>query len=159
MENNVNGGGNPFEFFDFDVEEVKTAEEKIKAMSRPDRDKRICACGHPMNSHTVTSSGIVMCTPSRMVCPCKSVRPVLIDGDARKFLRKTLGPGPEHALARGILASIEDGKDVEWIIDMACDKCGVVGSISPVPTTREGLVQFEATGYDALLCKTCRSGS
>ena len=150
---------NPFEFFDFDVEEVRTAEEKIKGMSRPDRDKRICTCGHPMNSHTISSSGIVLCTPSRMMCPCKNARPVLIAGDARKFLRKTMGPGPEHALARGVLASFESGKDVEWIVGMICDKCGAEGNISPVPTTREGIVQFEATGYDALLCKNCRSGN
>jgi hypothetical protein len=99
MENNANANG--FEFLDFDVEDVRTAEEKIKAQSRPDRDKRICACGHPLNSHTVGSSGVVLCTPSRMICPCKNARPVLIAGDARKFLRKTMGPGPEHALARG----------------------------------------------------------
>lgn len=147
---------NPFEFLDFDVEDVRTAEEKIKAQSRPDRDKRICACGHPMNSHTISSSGIVLCTPSRMMCPCKVARPVLIAGDARKFLRKTMGPGPEHALSRGILASFEDGKDVAWIIDRICDRCGRDGNISPVPITREGIIKYEATGYDALLCRACR---
>jgi hypothetical protein len=67
-----------------------------------------------------------------------------------------MGPGPEHALARGILASYEDEKDVTWIVDMVCDRCGEEGSISPVPTTREGLMKYEATGFDALLCRSCR---
>jgi hypothetical protein len=148
---------NPYEFLDFGIEDSKAAEEKIASQGRSDRDKRICACGHPMARHW-TEHGKTLCKPSKMECPCRfeSHRAVLLAGDARKFLRKTEGPGPEHALARGILASIESGSDVEWLVEMVCDFCGEQSQLSPVPVTSSRSVEFKATGYDALLCRKCR---
>jgi hypothetical protein len=147
----------PYEFLDFGIEESKTAEEKISNQGRSDRDKRICACGHPMARHW-TELGRTLCKPSKMECPCKfeSHRAVLIAGDARKFLRKTEGPGPEHALARGILASVDSGNSVEWIIEMECDFCKKTAQLSPVPITQSRSIAYRATGYDALLCRECR---
>jgi hypothetical protein len=77
-------------------------------------------------------------------------------GDVRKFLRKTEGPGPEHALARGILASVQDGKSVEWLVEMKCDFCQEETKVSPCPISLSRSIEFRATGYDALLCRKCQ---
>lgn len=147
----------PYEFLDFGQEDSEAAEIKISEQGRSDRDKRICACGHPMARHW-TEQGRTLCKPSKMECPCRfeSHRAVLVAGDARKFLRKTEGPGPEHALARGILASVQDGKNVEWLVEMKCDFCQKEGPVSPCPVTVGRSIEFKATGYDALLCRECK---
>lgn len=120
------------------------------------RDGRICICGHGVMKHTEIA-GVVNCKPSKMDCPCKKVRPVIDAEDTRPFLRKTQGGGPMHALTRGLAALAESGKDAEWIIDLVCDRCGVESSsLIPVPVTKDGRLVLEPTGYDKLLCQSCR---
>lgn len=151
----------PYEFLDFGIEEAEAAEEKISKRGRLDRDRRICACGHPMKRHW-TDMGKTYCKPSKLECPCRfeSHRAVLIAADTRRFLCKTVGPGPEHALARGILASVQNGEPIEWVIDMKCGLCGAESRLTPTPIQsidegRTWRAHFDATGYDALLCGEC----
>jgi hypothetical protein len=145
---------NPFDFLDFTEAEALEADRKL--LSKPaERDGRICICGHPVGRHT-NIAGIVLCKPTRMECPCKSVRPVLECDDVRPFLRKTSGSGAMHALGRGIAAAHERGKNVAWLVEMKCDRCQKDGRLSPVPVTKQGVASNEATGYDALLCAECR---
>jgi hypothetical protein len=135
------------------AEEAIAADENLK--ERKQRDSRICLCGHAVNRHLV-SSGSVLCTPSRMVCPCKNIRPVLEVDDIRMFLRKTTGPGVEHALVRGMAALAKDGKSARWIEEVACDRCHTTeGRITAVPITAGKTVAYEATGFNALLCESC----
>jgi len=73
------------------------------------------------------------------------------------FLRKTEGAGAMHALSRGLYACIEAGRKVEWVVDLACDKCGATDKrVVPVPVTQSGYLADYATGFDALLCDECR---
>jgi len=149
----------PIAFLDFSIEELKAADEKIRKAGRTDRDKRVCLCGHSVKVHEKFDGGFVSCTPSRIACACKEVRPVIKVGDVRLFIRKTLGPGPEHALSRGILASIERGNSVEWIVELKCDRCGKEGPVSPTGVTKSGTVVYDQdTGLNALLCQDCRAG-
>ena len=138
-------------------EEVAAADKKLVAKTKSGgRDRRICVCGHAMTKHTVYS-GVVDCKPSALRCPCKKPRPVLEVDDTRVFLRKTEGSGAMHALARGMYSSIHAGKSVKWIIELACDRCGEKAeNVIPVPVTQSGYGADEATGFDALLCPTCR---
>ena len=77
---------------DIDEADVALAEQrKINASI----NRHVCACGHAMSRHTVVS-GIVMCKPARMECPCKRSRPVLLAQDTRLFIRKTEGGGAAH---------------------------------------------------------------
>lgn len=138
-----------------------SAEEAIEAdqslTRRPSRDRRICLCGHAVNKHDV-SSGLVQCIPSAYRCPCKNIEPVLQVEDTRLFLRKTNGPGLEHALVRGMAASSQQGKEVKWIETPACKACGKTSSesrITPTSVTEFGQVSYSATGFDALLCEDC----
>jgi hypothetical protein len=153
----MNGDGmtekDPFEFLDFTEEEAQEALEEVS--TRGGRDGRICLCGHPNKRHT-TYSGIVSCTPTKMSCPCKKVRLVVDASDTRPFLRKTHGAGVFHALGQAMVGAKKSGISVEWIVDMKCDRCGVEGPVSPVPVNQRGISVDEATGYDALLCRTCR---
>jgi len=145
---------NPFAAFDFSYDEAREADKMLT--QRVDRDGRICACGHPTVRHS-QSGGIVYCKPNRMECPCKKVRAVLESADTRPFLRKTEGSGKLHALGRGLGACLEKEIRVKWIIDLQCDKCSKEGPLSPVPVSQRGQASSQATGYDALLCATCRA--
>ena len=145
---------NPFDYMDFTLDEALAADELLR--SKPsERDGRICLCGHPVGRHTI-ATGITYCKPSRMECPCKSCRPVIESDDVRPFLRKTGGAGRQHALGRGMAAAMEKGIHFEWTIDMECDRCHEQGRLSPVPVTQNGTATQEATGFDALLCTSCR---
>jgi hypothetical protein len=140
------------------------AEEAVEVdqnlTRKPNSDKRICLCGHAINKHLV-DSGIITCTPSKLYCPCKNLRPVVLVEDTRLFLRKTNGPGAEHAFTRGLAASFSADKNVEWLETPKCDKCGIEATpagdvrISPAAVTEFKTLSYEATGYDALLCDNC----
>ena len=125
------------------------------------RDGRICICGHGLTKHTDYGGGRVSCKPSKMFCPCKQVRAVIDAEDTRPFLRRTQGGGSEHALTRGLAALAASGKEAHWLVDLVCDNCGEFSeSIVPVPVTADGRVSGmnDATGYDRLLCPSCRVG-
>lgn len=143
-----------------DLNEVMDVDSVLRARPQK-RDGRICICGHGITKHTVFPNGKVMCKPSKMECPCKTVRAVIDAEDTRPFLRRTQGGGSEHALTRGLAALAMSEKEAHWIIDLVCDNCGEFNeSIVPVPVTADGRVSglTEATGYDRLLCPSCRIG-
>ena len=141
------------------VDDVVAAEERLEALGSrryKESDGRICVCGHAVSRHTVTN-GIVYCKPSRMECPCKKCRPVIMAQDTRKFLRKTSGAGPFHALALGMLSHVKEGLWVKWIDPPKCDRCGTdTKDVVPVPVTQQGTSVQYPTGFDALLCPKCR---
>jgi hypothetical protein len=141
------------------LEEAEQADKSTREVSRRERDRDIsvCLCGHGSARHIVVG-GAVFCKPSRMECPCKRLRPVLECKDTRKFLRKTTGGGALHALTLGILAHAQEGKPVKWLVELKCDRCGKDDkNVVPVPVTQHGRAVGYATGYDALLCRECRS--
>jgi hypothetical protein len=144
----------PFSFMDFTLEEAIEADESVETGRT--RDGRVCVCGHPMTRH-VFVAGLVFCKPTRMECPCKEQRAVIDTTDTRSFLRKTAGQGPLHALGRGLQNAIKAGHKVDWLIDMKCDRCETEGPIAPVAVSQRGVAMDEATGYDKLLCKQCRT--
>ena len=144
----------PFAFMDFTLDEAIEADNDMR--QRPaERDGRVCLCGHPMARHT-SISGLVICKPTRMECPCKNQRAVLEADDVRPFLRKTGGSGPMHALGRGMAAATTKGIKFAWLVEPVCDRCKKQGPLSPVPVTQRGISTSQATGFDALLCAECR---
>jgi hypothetical protein len=140
------------------LDEALEADEKVRDGAKTrDRDARICLCGHPIARHTIVN-GVVYCKPSRMECPCKKTRPVLEADDTRKFLRRTSGSGAMHALSLGLVSLIQSGKSAKWIVDLVCDRCGAQdGNVVPAAVTQTGKPTSYATGFDALLCPTCRT--
>lgn len=137
------------------VEEVQEVD-KLMRQPRYGLDRRICLCGHGVGKHTEVA-GYVTCKPSRYECPCKKTRPVLEVEDTRPFLCKTGGGGAMHALVRGIAVLAGTGKSAKWIVDMKCDRCQSVDEIVfPIPVTQTGQAVQYPTGFDALLCQTCR---
>ena len=141
------------------VDDMLKAEERLAALGTrryKESDGRVCACGHAVSRHTIIN-GAVYCKPSRMECPCKSCRPVIVVQDTRKFLRKTSGAGPFHALALGMMSHAKEGKTVKWIDPPKCDRCGLeTNNVVPVPVTQRGAAVDYATGFDAFLCPECR---
>lgn len=121
---------------------------------RGTRDGRICMCGHGLAKHNLETG---LCKPSAMDCPCRNPRPVIDVEDTRVFLRRTVGGGELHALARGLGALSALGKSFEWLIDLKCDRCKAVDEVvTPVPVTATGFATTYPTGYDAFLCRPCR---
>lgn len=138
-----------------DPDEAQKMDSALKDRSSM-KDKRVCICGHGVTKHTDVA-GAVMCKPSRMECPCKKVRAVLDVEDTRVFLRRTVGGGAMHALSRGLSALVMAGKSAKWIVELKCDRCQAIDQIvTPVPVTQSGHATTYATGYDALLCQSCR---
>ena len=127
-------------------------------LTTPNKDDRVCVCGHTMSKHNVGSNGVVSCKPSRYECPCKRAKPVLTCDNLRPFMRKTDGHGTRHALVMGIAKAIEIGATVKWIDDpLTCEKCGTEGHVQPVILTQKGFKTEYPLGYDYLLCNKCFS--
>ncbi len=150
------GAMNGLEFFDFDEEDARKGLEEIARSGR--NDKRICICGHSVARHIV-DSGIVSCVAGKQPCPCVEIRAVLRAQNTRGFMRKTMGTGVFHALGSAVAQAVQDGVEIEWLIEQKCDKCGAEGKVSPCAVTRQGIIMDEATGYDKLLCVECRGGN
>lgn len=144
----------PFDALDFTLEEALQADEQLR--TRPGtRDGRVCACGHSAGRHQ-TDYGLNVCKPSAMQCACKTFRAVVEVSDTRPFLRKTEGAGPMHALGRGIAVALSKGAEVTWLIDLKCDRCKQEAKLTPVPVTQSGIAVSHDTGFNAMLCQTCR---
>lgn len=105
------------------MEDALAALDRDRARRGGDRDRRVCLCGHPLARHK-EARGRVVCQPSRMSCACADAQGVLEVSDTRLFLRKTSGIGVDHALVKGLAASVEAGATVKWIVDVECSKCG-----------------------------------
>jgi hypothetical protein len=148
----VSNARNILEAMGIDPDEAIEADHRLK--TKPRRDPRICVCGHAINKH-VPESGA--CEPTRYKCPCRHSIPVLIVDDTRLFLRRATGPGPEHALTRGIAALAEAEKSCEWIPETAkCFKCGSTDNFRAVPTDSQmEKIVYEHSAYNALVCLTC----
>lgn len=112
-------------------EEVARRTLKI----RPDRDGRICVCGHPLSYHQggdedtrryLESLGRevrISCQPLRQECPCQSPRAVIMAKNSRRFIMKSVGGRrSEHALHRGVLNANAHGDQFIWLIN-TCDRC------------------------------------
>lgn len=142
------------------LEEAQRVDQELIEKTRARRkDPRICLCGHAITKHNVYA-GLLECKPSAMICPCKKIRPILEADDTRLFLRKTEGAGVMHALNRGITAAITAGKEVRWLENLTCDKCkGSEGPIVPVPVTVNGTPMTYATGFDVMMCHSCRTSA
>jgi len=150
---------NPFARLDVTYEEIKEANKPLEDVTRHDRDKRICICGHGMNRHKANIRGRVECKPTAMYCKCRTARPVLQVEDTRLFLKKTVGHATGHALLRGMQRAYEKEHTVTWSIDPRCDMCGSTSATTPMIVTEEGKIvkQDMDTGRYALMCRDCRS--
>ena len=142
-----------------ELEELQSVGTAL--LREPNKDSRVCICGHGMNKHTVTN-GYALCKPSRMACPCKATRPVLTSSNIRPFMRKSVGSGASHALMQGLRKAIELDAEISWIEPPSCDyqkngsKCGSTDQVVPCLITQNGFHTDEPTGYDVFLCPSCR---
>lgn len=140
---------------DADVEaHEKELEESGLARFRG-RDRRICSCGHRVSGHSNTY-GHVVCSTTRVSCPCNQVIPVLEAEDVRLFSFRTLGGGPLHALGRGIIASHKRGKYVRWV-EKHCFSCKEESeTLIPVPVSDRMVPLDKPSKLNGLFCPDCR---
>lgn len=140
------------------VEEIIAGLEETRLAN--ERDRRVCMCGHPVARHKELR-GQIRCQPSRMACKCSDCVPAVEVSNTRFFLRKTTGPGAQHALARGLLAAAQAGVEIRWLVDVTCSACG---SDEAVPAglmrtvSGEARVAWENPEATRLLCGACITG-
>jgi len=121
------------------------------------KDRRVCACGHPMSYHG-TVGEISVCTPARGRCRCMSSRAVLSGTNLRRFMYTTEGVGVAHALGKGIASCRADAIEIEWVDDgPTCDIC-LEKIEEPIPVAVD--VAFDkpsaqSTGVDKIVCMGC----
>lgn len=133
---------------------------KAKEASKERKSRFVCACGHSMNYHTEIG-GMHVCRPTKMRCRCTNPRSVLDVEDLRQFTYTTFGYGSEHALGRGMTASVVKGKAVKWVEETPlCDSClkVVVGSPIAVSLDTRGEIPRlvkESGQVDKLVCEEC----
>lgn len=155
-------GLGPLEGMDLSAPPAKAGRE---------RDGRICVCGHGAKNHGPTESkwfgtplqdvpqGGIACSVGRHACACTKFDPVLVSEDNRRFMSKTVGPGEDHALARGVVNAMNAGVGIRWKENLVCGKCGAAGvRLQPVAILiRDGapVVARRSAEYNYLLCDAC----
>jgi hypothetical protein len=121
------------------------------------KDRRVCACGHPMTYHSEVGD-IHVCTPARGRCRCMGSRPVLKASNLRRFMYTTEGVGVAHALGKGIASCRADGSNIEWLDNgPTCDIC-LENIAEPIPVSVD--IAFDkpsgqSTGVDKIVCMGC----
>ncbi len=147
--------GEGYRGFAVTLEQMRDAQELLR-QDRNARDRRICICGHPAGRHS-EYAGRVSCTPTRMVCPCRLMVPVIEVADTRPFLRKTQGYGSAHALMSGLSGLIEKGRDWDWLPGFpVCTKCDAEGvSVYPIAIDPSGRPSIQPEARNVLLCASC----
>lgn len=150
--------------FDLDEDEVNQVNDVYRTDPRSN-DRRICNCGHAMSRHHPDIKKGVYCKPGQLVCECINPRAVMEVPNTRYFMRKSVGSGTKHALARGYAAAKEAmGEDfverMTWLIDKVCDKCEAeTDKYYPVRTDLNGYALYDADrdmGVTGFLCPDCR---
>lgn len=149
---------NPFAHLDVTYDEIKQANQQHQNI-RPDRDKRICICGHPINRHKTNIRGRLECKPNSMYCKCKTERPIIEVSDTRVYIQKTLGHATGHALLRGMQRAYEKEHTIKWLTEPQCDLCGLHAPTVPMIVTEDGKLAGHDidTGRYLLMCRNCRS--
>lgn len=139
-------------------------EESIKQIEERKRkivERHICTCGHSKARHYIELP-TVLCKPSIMECACSEFAPIILVHDTRNFLHKTEGPGIDHALIKGLTATLQAGKPAEWLPEaMECKKCKTSENLTIYPIQGSEEVGF-MTATDAtwarrnwFLCEKC----
>lgn len=144
---------NPLENFNYDKSSAEAIYADVTAQRKFNRE--ICVCGHPMRSHSSSELGTT-CLAAKTFCPCTMPIPVVRALDHRYFTKISRGAGAKHALFQGMYASIKAGKEVNWLSEPRCFKCGKEGSlVRPIPLNRHMKVSFGAGEMNLLACDLC----
>lgn len=151
---------NPLDIFGFEAEDIEDVlkESELKEIIR--RDKRVCACGHPIKKHEDLEGVGWICKPGRHLCKCSIPRAVIAVWDTRYFMRKSVGNGGRHALALGIKACMNADPTknnlIEWLVPNTCQQCDTENvKLYPVSMTDQGVIMQESAYISKLLCESC----
>lgn len=144
---------NPLEHFNYDRNRAEEIYSDV--ISRRKKNREICVCGHPMRLHSSSEQG-TSCLAAKTFCPCTMPIPVLRANDHRYFTKISRGAGAKHALFQGMYASIKAGKEVNWLSEPMCFKCGKEGLlVRPIPLNRLMKISFGAGEMNLLACDVC----
>ena len=144
---------NPLEKFNYDPSSAEAIYSDVRAERVFNRE--ICICGHPMRNHSSGERG-TSCLSAKTFCPCTMPIPVVRAVDHRYFTKFSRGAGAKHALFQGMYASVKAGREVNWISEPKCFKCGQEAIlVRPIPLNRHMKVSFGAGEMNLLACDKC----
>lgn len=145
---------------------------EAKRKIRGKRDSRVCVCGHAAGAHFPSGgfggpadiadheAGTVACQAGKTPCACNRFVYALTASDVRSFIQKTEGPGPDHALSKGIKSSIRRGVKIEWRAGIVCMYCHrspeEVGTLIPIAYNERYGEAFRSTPVNRMHCQSCR---
>ena len=150
-------------------------EEARQARKVSHRNGGVCVCGHPAMAHTEfapdgaadgkhdawKARGESRCIPSKAPCECREFLKVLTAQDLRKFRHSTKGPAQQHALLQGVLASVQDGKNLQWESAVGCVFCKrgrTEQGVTLTPVAYDGMHEaYESTPNNVMVCVDCRA--
>jgi hypothetical protein len=152
--------GNPLDLFGFEEDDIEDVFKENELQEIIRRDKRVCACGHPIKKHKDLKEAGWICKPGRHHCKCSIPRAVIAVWDTRYFMRKSVGNGGRHALALGIKACINADPTknnlIEWLVPSTCQQCNTENvKLYPVSMTDQGVIVQESGFISMLLCDAC----
>lgn len=145
---------------------------EAKRKLRGKRDSRVCVCGHAAGAHFPVGgfggpadiaeheAGTIACQAGKTPCACNRFVYALTASDVRSFIQKTEGPGPDHALSKGIKSSIRRGVKIEWRDGIVCMIChrppSEVGTLIPIAYNERHGEAFRSTPVNRMHCQSCR---
>lgn len=139
--------------------------------NRGKRDSRVCVCGHAAGAHFARDlsqtpidslgEGEASCQAGKVPCECATFKWVLTMQDVRSFIQKTVGPGADHALSKGLASSAKRGFFPTWREGIVCFYCkrpsDEVGVLYPVAYNERGGEAFRSTPINMMNCSDCRA--
>jgi hypothetical protein len=151
---------NPLDRFGFKEDAIEEVFKENELLEIIRRDKRVCACGHPIKKHEDLGTAGWICKPGRHKCKCSIPRAVIAVWDTRYFMRKSSGNGGRHALALGIKACMNANPAknnlIEWLVPNNCQQCEAENvKLFPVSMTDQGVIMQESAYISKLLCESC----
>ncbi len=158
------------DIFGISPEQMDAALEAKKKRGR--RDARVCICGHAGGAHFLRAGaqtedidtypkGVVGCQAGKTPCACDEFTWVLTVNDVRSFIQKTEGPGPAHALVKGVASADRRGLTIEWREGLACFLCkgapSEVGPLTVIAYNERGGEAMRSTNENRFHCEECRA--
>jgi hypothetical protein len=137
------------------MEEFLKQREHVKFVARGG-SREVCVCGHAMGHHSTLPNGRTACTPGNTRCKCHNPRAVLKVENLRMFMYTTTGVGIEHALGKGMMASLSRKFSYVWIEDpLKCDWCSFPAEDPISISLKDGYISDSSEFDNKIVCREC----
>ena len=148
------------------AEDEAETRKRMEKPATPQKDGRLCMCGHLARAHSSQSTrndqttlyyrnkGEEHCAYARMSCPCVRFTEAVTVDDPRVGTFKTVGPGPDHALQKAVVKARDQEQNVVFnpqvLFCAVCKKEGVHLTVANLDVHQR--VSNRPEGVNVFLC-------